>query len=265
MKIEVPSTDLDTAYANAKKNLGDDAYQQELTRRNLTVADMREGLRRELLTQKVIEQEVGSKIAVADQDVTGFFNANRAQFNIPEESYHLAQIVVTPVRDQIANATGDDATTPQAAAAKVKMLMERLKAGASFRDLATGYSEDPETAPRGGDLGFLPVSRLQQAPPALRDAVLNKAPGSVNVAGANGAYTLVLVVAHEQAGQRDLSTPGVRERITETLRGRKEQLLRTAYLTTARGDAAVVNHLARRLVAEQGKVPGLLPASPAAK
>jgi len=265
LKIEVPSTDLDTAYANAKKNLGDDAYQQELTRRNLTVADMREGLRRELLTQKVIEQEVGSKIAVADQDVTGFFNANRTQFNIPEESYHLAQIVVTPVRDQIANATGDDATTPQAAAAKVKMLMERLKAGASFRDLATGYSEDPETAPRGGDLGFLPVSRLQQAPPALRDAVLNKAPGSVNVAGANGAYTLVLVVAHEQAGQRDLSTPGVRERITETLRGRKEQLLRTAYLTTARGDAAVVNHLARRLVAEQAKVPGLLPAAPAGK
>jgi peptidyl-prolyl cis-trans isomerase SurA len=265
LKVEVPSTDLDTAYASAKKNLGDDAYQQELTRRNLTVADMREGLRRELLTQKVIEQEVGSKIAVADQDVTGFFNANRTQFNIPEESYHLAQIVVTPVRDQIANATGDDATTPQAAAAKVKMLMERLKAGASFRDLATGYSEDPESAPRGGDLGFLPVSRLQQAPAALRDAVLNKAPGSVNVAGANGAYTLVLVVAHEQAGQRDLATPGVRERITETLRGRKEQLLRTAYLTTARGDATVVNHLARRLVAEQGKVPALLSGAPGGK
>ena len=30
-----------------------------------------------------------------------------------------------------------------------------------------------------------------------------------------GAYTIVLVVAHEQAGQRDLSTPGVRDRITE--------------------------------------------------
>ena len=60
---------------------------------------MREGLRRELLTQKVIEQEVGSKIAVTDQDVTDFFIANRAQFNVAEESYHIAQIVVTPVRD----------------------------------------------------------------------------------------------------------------------------------------------------------------------
>lgn len=262
LKLGIPAADLETAYTNAKKNLGDEAYQKELTARNLTAADMREGLRRELLTQKVIEQEVGSKIAVTDQEVTAFFNANRAQFNIPEEAYHVAQIVVTPVREpQIANGTGDDATTPEAAAAKVRMLMERLKAGTSFRDLATGYSEDPESAPRGGDLGFLTVSRLKQAPPQLRDAVLNKTPGSVNVASANGAHTLVLVVAHEQAGQRDLSTPGVKERITGTLRGRRDQLLRTAYLTSARGDATVVNYLARRLVESKGAAPAM-PLSP---
>jgi peptidyl-prolyl cis-trans isomerase SurA len=263
LKLEVAQTELDTAYANAKKNIADDAFQQELTSRSLTVADMREGLRRELLTQKVIEQEVGSKINVTDREVTDFFNANRAQFNVAEEAYHIAQIVVTPVREaQTTNGTRDDAATPEAAVAKVRMLMERLKTGASFRDLAVGYSEDPESAPRGGDLGFLPLSRLKQAPPALRNAVLNKAPGSVNVASAGGVYTLVLVVAHEQAGQRDLSTPGVRERISETLRSRKEQLLRSAYLTAARSDAAVVNYLARRLVESKGAMPSLLPATP---
>ena len=154
---------------------------------------MREGLRRELLSQKVIAQEVGSKIVVADQDVTDFFNANRAQFNLPEEAYHIAQIVVTPIRDpQLANRSGDDASTPQAATAKVAMLIERFKGGASFRDLAMDYSEDPETAPRGGDLGFDPVSRLKQAPPQLRDAVLNKTPGTVNVVSAGGAHSIVL-------------------------------------------------------------------------
>jgi peptidyl-prolyl cis-trans isomerase SurA len=261
MKLDVPQNELDTAYNNAKKNITDDAYQQELTRRNLTPADMREGLRRELLAQKVIDQEVVSKISVSDKEVTDFFNANRAQFNVGEEAYHIAQIVVTPVRDaQTANATGDDAATPQAAVAKVRMLMERLKTGASFRDLAMGYSEDPESAPRGGDLGFVPVSRLTQAPPALRNAVLNKTPGSVSIASVGGAHTLVLVVAHEQAGQRDLSTPGMRERITEALRTRKEQLLRAAYLTAARGDAAVVNYLARRLVESKGAMPSVLPA-----
>jgi peptidyl-prolyl cis-trans isomerase SurA len=265
LKLEVAQSDLDTAYANAKKNMADEAFQKELTRRQLTPADMREGLRRELLAQKVIDQEVG-KIAVTEREVADFFAANRAQFNVAEESYHIAQIVVTPVRDpQLANGAGDDAATPQAAAAKVRMLMERLKEGGSFRDLAAGYSEDPESASRGGDLGFVPISRLKQAPPALRDAVLNKPPGTVSVASSAGAHTLVLVVAHEQAGQRDLSTPGLRERITETLRARREQLLRTAYLTAVRGDADVVNHLARRIVESKGGMPALLPAGPGEK
>jgi peptidyl-prolyl cis-trans isomerase SurA len=256
LKVELSDAEIDNAYAQAKKNIPDAAFDQELNRRNLTAADMREGLRRELLAQKVIDQEVSSKVAVSDQEVTDFFNANRAQFNIPEEAYHIAQIVVTPVREpQLTNGTGDDATTPEAAAAKIKMLMERLKAGASFRDLAAGYSEDPETAPRGGDLGFVPASRLKQAPPPLRDAVLKMAPGTANVVSAGGAHTIVLVVGHEQAGQRDLTMPGVRERITDTLRGRKEQLLRAAYLTTVRGDATVVNYLARRVVDSQGKLP----------
>ena len=266
LKIEVAPNDLDTAYNNGKKNISDEAFQKELSNRKLTVDDMREGVRRELLTQKVIEQEVGSKIAVTDQDVTDFFNANRAQFNIPEEAYHLAQIVVTPVPEpQTVNGAGDDATNPQEAAAKVKMLMERLKGGTSFQELALGYSEDPESAQRGGDLGFVPISRLNQAPPALRNAVLNKEPGTVSVATAGAAHTLVLVVAHEQAGQRDLSTPAVRERITQMLRGRKEQLLRTAYLTAVRGDAQVVNHLARRVVESKAEMPSLSLGAPAGK
>jgi hypothetical protein len=59
--------------------------------------------------------------------------------------------------------------------------------------------------------------------------------------------------------------PNVRERITGTLRGRQEQLLRTAYLTTLRTDADVVNYLARRLVESQGKLPSLVPQSPGQK
>jgi peptidyl-prolyl cis-trans isomerase SurA len=256
LKIELPASELETAFAEAKKNISDEAFQQELSRRKVTAEDMREGLRRELLSDKVVQQEVVSKITVTDQEITDFFNANKAQFNLPEESYHLAQIAITPVREpQITNRTGDDATTPQAAAAKMQMLMERLKGGASFGELAAAYSEDPESAPRGGDLGLVPISRLKQAPPQLRDAVLKMLPGSANVVSMGGAHTIVLMVAHQQAGQRDLSMPPVKERITETLRARREQLLRAAYLTAARSDADVVNYLARRVVESQGKMP----------
>ena len=266
LKIEVPDSELDAAFEEARKSITGEAFQQELSRRNLTAADMRDGLRRELISQKVMEQEVRSKIAVSDQEITDFFNANRARFNLPEEAYHIAQIVITPQPEpQLANRTGDDAATPQAAAAKAQMLMERLKAGSSFQELALDFSEDPESAPRGGDLGFVPISRLKQAPPRLRDAVLKVEPGSVNVVSEGGAHTIVLVIAHEQAGQRDLSMPAVRESITETLRGRKEQLLRAAYLTAVRSDADVVNYLARRVVESEGKMPTLAPQAPGAK
>jgi peptidyl-prolyl cis-trans isomerase SurA len=260
LKLQVPDSELDTAYNDAKKNISDAEFQQQLTQRNLTTADMREGLRRQLLTQKVIDREVTAKAAVTDQQVTEFFNANRGQFNVPEDSYHLAQIVVTPVRDQqIANRTGDDASTPETAAAKVSMLMDRLKGGTPFGDLARDYSEDPESAPRGGDLGLVPVSAVKQAPPPLRDAVLQMAPGNARVVTQGGARTIVFVVSREAAGQRDLSTPAVKEQITTTLRQRREQLLRTAYLTSVRSDAHVVNYLAHRVLEEQGKTAAAAP------
>src|SRR5215213_10331211 len=67
-KIEIPQSELDTAYNNAKKNLTDEAFQQELSRRSVTPDDMREGLRRQLLTEKLINQEVGSKVTVSDKE-----------------------------------------------------------------------------------------------------------------------------------------------------------------------------------------------------
>ena len=255
LKIDVPQSELDTAFNERKGNIPDEQFQQELKKRNLSADDMRDGLRRELLNNKLLQQEVVSKVAVSDEEVTNFYNSNKAQFTVAEESYRIGQIVVTPRREpQQVNRTGNDATSPEEAVFKVRMIMERLKSGAQFSDVALDYSEDPQTAQRGGDLGLLPVSQLQKAPPALRDAVIGQKPGNARVVTANGVHTIVLVVAHEQAGERTLSTPGVKDAITQTLKNRKEQLLRTAYLSAARGDADVVNYQARRVVEAGGKV-----------
>jgi peptidyl-prolyl cis-trans isomerase SurA len=255
LKIEVPAAELDTAYNDAKKNMTEEAFQAELKKRALSPDDMREGLRRELLVKKLMEREVTSKVNVTDQDITTFYNTNKAQFTVAEEAYRIAQIVVTPQRgQQQANRTGNDATSAEEAAFKVRMIMERLKSGAPFAEVAMDYSEDPQSAPRGGDLGLVPVSALQKAPAPLRDAVLNQAPGTVRVATSGGVHTIVAVVAHEMPGERGLSTPGVREGITQTIKSRREQLLRTAYLSAARNDAEVNNYFARRLVESQGKM-----------
>ena len=85
-ELNVTVTDdyeLDTAFAEAKKDIPDDAFTKELAQRNLTATDMRDGMRRDLTARKVIEREVSSKVNITDQDVSDFFQANRAQFNLP--------------------------------------------------------------------------------------------------------------------------------------------------------------------------------------
>ena len=99
LKIILPESELDAAFNDVKKNIPDDAFNKELSARNLTAADMREALRRDLIARKVIEREVTSKITVTDQDINDFFQANKAQFNLTEDAFHIAQIVVTPRRD----------------------------------------------------------------------------------------------------------------------------------------------------------------------
>jgi len=204
--------------------------------------------------QKVLEKEITDKVTVSDQEVTDFFNANKAQFNLPEDAVHIAQIVVTPGADaQVTNGSGDDATTPQAAQEEVTTLTQRLQAGTPFGDLARDYSEDPESAPRGGDMGLVPVSAIRQAPKALRDAVLSMQPGVAHVVNDGSVFRIMLLVSKEPAGQRDLTTPGTKEQITQAIKSRREQLLRDAYLRALRTDADITNYIARRVVEGNGK------------
>jgi len=266
LKIEATDTELDNAFNEGKKNITDEQFQKELASRNLTPADMRDSLRRDMIANKVIEREVTSKIIVTDEDIRAFFEANKASFNRPEDAVHIAQITVTPTRaPQQINRSGNDAATPQEATAKAQMLMERLKAGASFAELAADFSEDPETAQRGGDLGFVPISSLRSVPAPLRDAVINSQAGSVRMVSIGGGHTIVLVVARDTAGQKDPTMPQVKDAITQGLRGRREQLMRAAYVNALRNDAQVVNYLADSIVAAQGKAPTLAPAAPGAK
>ena len=264
--LQTPPAEVDKAFADRKGGMTEDAFQTALKARGLTVEDVKDGLREELTVQKVLDRDVTSKITVTDEEIRAFFDSHQAQFNLAEPSYHIAQIVVTPMRDpQITNRQNDDAATPAEADRKAQMLMAKLKSGTRFSEVAMDYSEDPQTAPQGGDLGFVSASMLNQVPAPLRDAVLKSQPGQVTVVSQGGGHTLVLLIAKEAGGQRNLNTPGVKDEIGNSIRQRKDQVLRVAYLTTARNDAKVVNYLARRIVDAQGKVPPGLMVTPPGK
>jgi peptidyl-prolyl cis-trans isomerase SurA len=262
LKITVADADLDKAFNDRKGNVSDEAFQQQLKERNLTADAMKQALRRELLAQKVLEQEVGSRVSIGDAEIAAFYEKNKAQFNVPETQYRIAQLVITPVREaQLRNRLNDDATSAAEADRKAQMLMERLRSGADFPTLARDYSEDPRSAPNGGDLGFVSATALNQVPAQLRNAVLTAQPGGVNLVSAGGAHTLVKLVSREAPGQRELNAPEVREGITNALKQRKDQLYRAALLAAAKNDVDVRNYLAAQLTRTDSTPSSLAPAS----
>jgi peptidyl-prolyl cis-trans isomerase SurA len=264
--LEPTPAEIDAAFAERKRGMSDQEFQKRMTERSLTEEDVKRAIRRELAAQKLFEREVTGKVVVSDQDVSSFFERNKGRFNITETQYRLAQIVVTPVRDpQLRNRLNDDAATPAAAQQKMQMLLTKLRGGADFAQLAMDYSEDPNTLAQGGDLGFVPVSALQQSSPALQQVVAKTQPGNVTSAMAGNVHMLVMVVSREDPGQRTLDSPAVRDGIRDLLRETRTQTLRSAFVAAARDDARIVNHLARAVVSAQGAPPAPLLAAPTVK
>jgi peptidyl-prolyl cis-trans isomerase SurA len=189
--------------------------------------------------------------------VVDFYNSNLNQFNVAEPQYRISQIVITPRKDpQVRNRKNDDATNEAEAQRKAKMIIDKLNSGADFAQLAMDYSEDVNTTSNGGDLGYIPESSLNQADAALKKLVLSLKPGQVSQPIVlKDSIRILKLVAREAAGQRGINDPQVQQTIRDTLRDRKEQLLRAAYLAVARDEAKVTNYLAEQVVETAGKLP----------
>ena len=257
--LEASDGEVEDKFTEFKSPYTEDEFQRQMKERGFTVDDLKRDLRRQLSIQKLINKEVVAKVTITDQDVTDFYNQNRSQFNVAEPQYRIAQIVVTPRKDPLLrNRKNDDATTEPEARRKCAALLERLAGGADFATLAMDYSEDPTTATTGGDLGYVPESALSQSDPALKKVVLALKPGQTSgVIALRDSYRILRLIAREAPGQRDLADPQVQQTIRDTLRNRKEQLLRAAYLATARDEARVTNYLARQVLESAGKLPAV--------
>jgi peptidyl-prolyl cis-trans isomerase SurA len=257
LNLEASDGEVEDKFTELKSPYTEDEFQRQLKERGVSVDDLKRDLRRQLSIQKLLNREVVAKISISDQDVADFYNANKAQFNVAEPQFRIAQIIVTPRKEpQIRNRKNDDATNDAEAQRKVKMLMDRLNTGADFAQLAMDYSEDPNSATTGGDLGYVPESALNQSDPQLKKVVLGLKPGQVSPPiQVKEGYRILKLIARESPGQRGLSDPQVQQTIRDTLRNRKEQLLRAAYLAVARDEAHSTNYLAQQVIESAGKLP----------
>jgi peptidyl-prolyl cis-trans isomerase SurA len=257
MNLVASDAEIEDKFTESKSPYTEEEFQKKLKDTGLTEEDLRSDIRRQLSIQKLLNREVIAKISISDQDINDFYDKNRAQFNVTEPQYHIAQIVITPRPDPtVHNRKNDKATNEAEAGRKAAMLTQKLDAGADFSELAADYSED-SSASTGGDLGFQPESSFDKSDPILKKAVLSLKPGAVTqpIHARDGGYIILKLIAKEASGQRELSDPQVQQAIRDALRTRKEQLLRSAYLVEARDEAHVSNFLARQILESAGKLP----------
>jgi len=81
--------------------------------------------------------------------------------------------------------------------AKIRRLLDRLKAGENFAALAQQESEDSSTAANGGDLGWFPRD-IPLMPPAVIEAAFGLQPGDISgVIHSEMGYHIVKVEARE--------------------------------------------------------------------
>jgi peptidyl-prolyl cis-trans isomerase SurA len=259
LNLEASDGEVEDKFTELKSGYTEEEFSKKLKDGGMTVDDLKKDLRRQLSIQKLLNREVAAKVTITDKDVTDFYNANRNQFNVAEPQYRISQIVITPYKDQmVRNRKNDDATNPAEAERKAKMIEDKLSSGADFAQLAMDYSEDPNTAATGGDLGYIPESSLNapQTDPQLKRVVLSLKPGQVSQPiVVKDSIRILKLVAREAAGQRGVNDPQVQQMIRDTLRNRKEQLLRNAYLAVARDEAHVTNYLAIQVEETAGKLP----------
>jgi peptidyl-prolyl cis-trans isomerase SurA len=247
--------DVDAEIAKMKSPYTKEEFDKTLADRHMSLDDLKKQVRSKLTVDKLVNREITSKITITDADVKGFYEANKPSFNLAEPAVHMAQILVTQYPDpNVHNLKNSKAQNDKEARTKIEDISARLKRGEDFGMLAQNYSEDPNSAANGGDMGFVKESDLDKANPDLRKMVFSLPNNGLSpIIHSGEVYRILRVISKEPAGQRELNDPRVQQNIRETLINSKDQLLRAAYYETARNGAKIENYLARSVVDNAGK------------
>jgi peptidyl-prolyl cis-trans isomerase SurA len=258
-KLNLVATDeeVDSQINEIKAPFTQEEFNKRLADKHLTLDDLKRQIHRSKTEDKLLNKEINSKINIIDSDISAYYNAHKAEFNLIEPMYHLAQIMVTslplPPQQQTVNLQNSKATNDAEAKKKIETLHNRLESGEDFGLLAQNFSERPDTASNGGDMGFVSESQLHSSPEVFA-AIAKLNPGQVTEVmpvfdnqKKTVGYAIYKIIDKQAAGQRELNDPRVQQTIRGQLRDARVQLLRNAYLEMLRDEARVENFFAEEI------------------
>jgi parvulin-like peptidyl-prolyl isomerase len=119
---------------------------------------------------KFLQKAVQETVKVTPEQAQAYYDAHQEEFRRGEMAH--ARHIFLPV---------PEGATPEVSAsikAKLEAIAAKIKGGADFAQVAQTSSQDPNSAPKGGDLGFFPRGSRMPAP--LDSVAFALAPGTVS-------------------------------------------------------------------------------------
>ena len=263
----MPTEDEVTAFINQQKQqsgMTDDDFKKSLAGQKMTEESYREETRKSIAIQK-LQEKYNSKITVNDKEVEDFYTSNRERF-VSARGVTLAMIMVDPADNAKDGITQNDAKGDAEAKLKIDNINQQLKGGADFATVARAKSEDVQSVPHGGDIGFATEEDLKQNgfPADLISKFFTMQPGDKTdpVRFDSGKwYVFKLEEKRLQTENLTLESPGVRQQITQALTKQRSDILNAALLEVAMNEAKIVNNMASTMLNNPSNL-GLRPASP---
>lgn len=182
--IRIEDAQLDMALnriaANNKMTLAQ--FRQALEKDGIAFAKFREEIRQEITVSRLREREVDAKLLVSEGEIDNYLAGASAGGSA--EEYQVAHILVR----------SPESASPeqlQKLKAKAEQILDRLKRGEDFAQVAAAYSDAPD-ALQGGNLGFRPLDRM---PNIFAETVQKMQPSQLSpvIRSPNGFHIVKLV------------------------------------------------------------------------
>lgn len=236
-------TDLVKKLDDVRKQLHADSMEdleKAAQAQGISFEDFKQNMKNNLLTQRVISQEVGGHINVSSAEIQEYYDQHKAELERPEQvrlSEILIAIQAKPAaegqKDQLAPQTPSPEDVAQAQA-KVDQVYDMLKKGGNFDDLAKKYSNGP-TASAGGDLEYFKRGTLSKD---LETTVFGlKAGQYTEPVRTNQGFVILKVTEHQSSGIPPVKEVG--NQIQEQIYMTKMQPALRDYLMKLREEAYI--------------------------
>jgi len=202
-----------------------EALEEAVVRQGLVYEDFKQNMRDSILSQWVIQREVGSRVIIAPADIKAYYDQHQKEMERPE-GVSIAQILIST--------EGKSEEEIPALRQKAEEALAKAKGGGDFAELARQYSDDA-TASRGGEAGFFEKgsmsSQLETSAYAMEKNQVS------DIIETRFGFMIIKLLSRTQAGIPPLAE--VESRIHEQLYLQKIQPALREYLTRLRQESFI--------------------------